>query len=138
MVFFCFPAHQFEPEVKMSALSFMSLSSPFWNPWTALLAWIMSFCTYPSYRIKLTPFLSYTLQFYTSSVLGAFLRGFVFYWKNSEQFQSTPGVYIFVLSPSGFSAYREVILFNCVTWRDSCDLLSIQVSFLCAAFQSSC
>lgn len=60
------PAHQFEPEVNMFGLSFTSFSSTFWNPWTAFLAWIMSLCTYTSYRIKLTPFLSYTLQFYTS------------------------------------------------------------------------
>lgn len=53
---FFFPAHKFEPDVVVSGLSFMSLFSPFWNPCTAFLAWNMSFCTYTSCRVKLTPF----------------------------------------------------------------------------------
>lgn len=127
VIFFFSLAHKFDPELVMSGLSFMGLSSPFWNPWTAFLARIMNFSFY-SIHCSFTP-----LRFFF--FLGG---GSVFYWKNSEQLQSIPAVYILALSPSGFTTYREVILFKCVTWRDPCHLLSIQVSFLCAAFQLSC
>lgn len=89
--FFFFPAHKLEPEVIMSGLSFMSLSSLFWNPGTAFLAWIMSFCTYTSYRIKLTPFYPILCSF-----IPHFLRALCFTGRTVNSFRA---LLVFVFLP---------------------------------------
>lgn len=105
----------------MSGLSFMSLSSPFWNPWTAFLAWIMSFCTYTSYRIKLTPFYPIHCSFIplwfwgAFFLFGGFFWGALFFsWRTVNSFRA---LLVFIVLPCHLQTSQ--LLFNCVTWRET-------------------
>lgn len=57
-----------------------------------------------------------------------------------ETLNSFKALLMLIILPDHFQAseLEEVVLFNCVAWGDSGNLLAVHVSFLYAAFQLSC